>query len=359
MAYLIDPRTPLSYIQRYGYAFSWKRLWNFAKVLSSMGISWMCRRPVVWGQPFMLMVEPTNFCNLKCPLCPSGNGQMKRARGKMDLGDFKNLIDQVGDQLFLLMLWNQGEPFINRCFTDMVRYARDRKIPTLTSTNGHYIRTMEQARAVVESGLHEIIVSLDGVDQETYERYRVGGRIERVFEGTRLLVQAREEAGVHHPLINLQFIVMKHNEKDLAEAERIAGELLTPMDKFLLKTAQVYTSEEADDFLPASEEMRRYERTDEQNLQVKGQPLRGCKVLWYSSMINWNGAVAPCCFDKDVEFEMGQAFAGEDAFKGIWKDRVYMDFRQKILSDRTSVDMCNNCSEGYRGMFSLIKEIKG
>ena len=102
MAYLIDPRTPLSYIQRYGYAFSWKRLWNFAKVLSSMGISWMCRRPVVWGQPFMLMVEPTNFCNLKCPLCPSGNGQMKRTRGKMDLGDFKNCVGGASCSLLLV-----------------------------------------------------------------------------------------------------------------------------------------------------------------------------------------------------------------------------------------------------------------
>jgi MoaA/NifB/PqqE/SkfB family radical SAM enzyme len=241
----------------------------------------------------------------------------------------------------------------------MVRYARDRRIPTLTSTNGHYIRNLEQARAVVDSGLDEIIVSLDGVDQETYERYRVGGKIERVFEGTRLLVQAREEAGVHHPLINLQFIVMKHNEKDLAEAERIAGELLTPKDKFLLKTAQVYSSEEAETFLPAAEDMRRYERGENQDLLVKGQPARGCKVLWYSSMVNWNGAVAPCCFDKDVDFEMGQVFDGGDLFKGIWKGRGYMDFRKKILADRSSVDMCNNCSEGYRGMFSLVKEIKG
>jgi MoaA/NifB/PqqE/SkfB family radical SAM enzyme len=307
----------------------------------------------------MLMVEPTNFCNLKCPLCPSGNGQMTRARGKMDLDAYKSLIDEVGENLILLMLWNQGEPFINRCFCEMVRYARDKKIPTLTSTNGHYIRNQEQAREVVESGLDEIIVSLDGVDQETYERYRVGGKIERVFEGVRLLVEARERAGVRHPLINLQFIVMKHNEKDLAEAERIAGELLAPTDKFLLKTAQVYTSKEAEIFLPETEELRRYESTDKAELVVKGQPARGCKVLWYSSMVNWNGAVAPCCFDKDVDFEMGQAFAGASSFKEIWKGRTYMDFRRQILAGRTSVDMCRNCSEGYRGMFSMVKEIKG
>lgn len=357
MAFLVSPKLKMipRYIERYGYVLSWRRLWNFSKVMSSMGFSWISRRPVVWGKPFMMMVEPTNFCNLKCPLCPSGNGQMTRARGNMNIDDFKRLIDEVSDDLMLLMLWNQGEPFINRCFTDMVRYAHEHKITTMTSTNGHFVRDMEQARAVVESGLDEIIISLDGVDQETYEHYRVGGRIERVFEGTRLLVQAKKELQAKHPLINLQFIVMKHNEADLAEAERIAQEL--QVDKFLIKTAQVYTEEEADHFLPEAEDFRRYEEADG-GLAVKGQPVRGCKVLWYSSMVNWNGAVAPCCFDKDVDYAMGQAFNGQ-TFGQIWRGRAYMDFRKKILADRTTVGMCNNCSEGYKGMFSLVKEFRG
>ena len=347
------------YIRQYGYAFSWKRLCNFVKVLSSMGLSWLFRRPVVWGKPFMLMVEPTNYCNLKCPLCPSGNGQMTRGRGQMGVDDFKALIDEVGEHLILLMLWNQGEPFINRGLVEMIRYARDRNIPTLTSTNGHYIRTPEEARALVESGLEEIIFSLDGVDQETYERYRVGGDMERVLAGVRLLVQAREELGANRPVVNLQFIVMKHNEGDLARAESLAGELLVPgFDKFLVKTAQVYTDEEAKTFLPIQAEYQRYERSESGELAVKGQPVRGCKVLWYSSMVNWNGAVAPCCFDKNVDFGMGQAGNGR-SFGEIWDSRVYMDFRRKILADRKSVDMCRNCSEGYRGMFSLVKEIRG
>jgi radical SAM protein with 4Fe4S-binding SPASM domain len=303
----------------------------------------------------MLMVEPTNFCNLKCPLCPSGNGQMLRPRGTMGLQDFEKLVDELGDEVFMMMLWNQGEPYINKCFNQMVRYAHDRGIFTFTSTNGHFVRSDEQAQAIVESGLDEIIVSLDGVDQQTYEKYRVGGQIDRVFDGVRRLVKAKEALDSLTPLINLQFIVMKHNERDLAEAEELAKGL--QVDKFLVKTAQVYTADDADEFLPEEERFRRYEREQEE-LVVKGQPARGCKVLWYSSMVNWNGAVAPCCFDKDVDFEMGQAFDGT-SFDQIWRGRAYMDFRQQILDDRNAVDMCRNCSEGYRGMFSLVKEIRG
>ena len=354
MAFLVSPSAIPQYVERYGYAFSWKRLWNAGKVMASMGISWATGRVVVWGRPFMMMVEPTNFCNLKCPLCPSGNGNM-------GIDDFKRLIDDAGDYLVLLMLWNQGEPFINKDLLEMIRYARSKRIPTMTSTNGHFIRTKEQARDVVRSGLSEMIVSLDGVDQETYEKYRVGGKLEKVITGTRLVAEAKRELRSKTPLINVQFIVFRHNEDDIAEAERLAKEV--GADKFLIKTAQVYTDDDAATFLPVEDLYRRYEDGEGGQRQVKGQPAKGCKVLWYSSMVNWNGDVAPCCFDKNVDFGMGEVFDEQDSrestFRKIWKGRAYMDFRKKILHDRGSVDMCRNCSEGYRGMFSLVKELRG
>jgi radical SAM protein with 4Fe4S-binding SPASM domain len=360
MAYLVSARNLPRLIERYGYALSWKRMWNFTKVLASMGVSWGIRRPVVWGRPFMMMVEPTNFCNLKCPLCPSGNGEMQRDRGNMDLDRYRTFIDEIQHHVMLLMLWNQGEPFINKGFLDMVRYARERRIAVMTSTNGHFVRTPEQALEVVDSGLAEIIISLDGVDQETYEKYRVGGSLETVLEGARLLADAKEQRQSNTPLVNLQFIVFRHNENDLEQAEALSHELRA--DKFLVKTAQVYGADDAATFLPEEELYRRYEDSPEEkgddDLRVKGQPATGCKVLWYSSMVNWNGDVAPCCFDKDVDFSMGDAFNGQ-TFADIWQGTPYKKFRQRILDDRRSVDMCRNCSEGYRGMFSLVKELTG
>ena len=355
MAFLFSPRALPRYVKRYGYAFSWKRLANFVLVLASMGLSRLLGRPVVWGRPFMMMVEPTNLCNLRCPLCPSGNGQMKRPRGTMELATFQRLIDQAGGHLLLLMLWNQGEPFINKHLLEMVRYARARRIPTMTSTNGHFIGTPAEAREVVESGLDEVIISFDGVDQETYSRYRVGGQIEKVFEGTRLLARAKAELGSDTPLINLQFIVFRHNEEEVATAQRLARDL--GADKFLVKTAQIYDVAEADLFLPEAEEFRRYEDLASGDLKVKGQPARGCKVLWYSTTVNWNGDVAPCCFDKDVDFPLG--YTDEQAFADIWKGSAYTRFRQRLLRDRLGLDMCRNCSEGYRGMFSLVRELRG
>ncbi|MEW6750559.1 MAG: radical SAM protein [Candidatus Latescibacterota bacterium] len=354
MAFLVSARGLPRYVRRYGHLFTWKRAWNLVCVLLSLALSQVLRRPVVWGRPAMLMVEPTNLCNLKCPLCPSGNGEMHRQRGRMVLERFRGLVDQVHGHVFLMMLWNQGEPYLNSAFGEMVRYAHDHRIFTFTSTNGHFLRTREEARQVVDSGLDEIVFSVDGVDQETYARYRVGGRLERVLEAIRLLLAERRRAGARTPVVNLQFIVMRHNEQDRARAQEVAREL--EVDKFLVKTAQVYTPQEAAEYLPIEDAYSRYTRSGNGRLQVKGQPGRGCKVLWYSSTVNWNGAVAPCCFDKDVDFPLGDAFDGSP-LQRIWRGPAYGAFRRRILQDRRSVPMCTNCSEGYRGMFSLVKEL--
>ena len=42
----------------------------------------------VLGYPLTLMVEPTNICNLKCPLCPTGRGLIKRPKGFLNLNNF-------------------------------------------------------------------------------------------------------------------------------------------------------------------------------------------------------------------------------------------------------------------------------
>lgn len=84
-------------------------------------------------------------------MCPSGNGEMTRALGKLNFANFKKLIDDVGDYVLQVQLWNQGEPLINHSFLDFVKYANSKGIMTQTSTNGHFIRTDEAAEELVQS----------------------------------------------------------------------------------------------------------------------------------------------------------------------------------------------------------------
>ena len=331
-----------------------RRLLNLTKIIISMQLSKWLKRPIVWGLPPILMVEPTNICNLKCPMCPSGNGDMARPRGRLDLQNFKKLMDDIGSYVYQIQFWNQGEPFLNKDFLEMVRYAKTYGIMTQTSTNGHFIRTMEAARAVVESGLDQIIFSLDGTNPETYAKYRVGGDFNVVLHGLQNLARAKRELRSPRPLIELQFLVFKHNRQELAEIVEIARQ--NQVERVAFKTAQIYSAEQGRDYLPEGTDFTRYV-IDGDTFRLKSDLPNFCKRLWLNSTVNWDGSVSPCCFDKDADYAMEFLFDKSVSFKDVFKNGKYTAFRRQILTNRKAIEMCRNCTEGMEQPYARIVEI--
>ncbi len=331
-----------------------RRLLNLTKIIISMQLSKWLKRPIVWGLPPILMVEPTNICNLKCPMCPSGNGDMARPRGRLDLQNFKKLMDDIGSYVYQIQFWNQGEPFLNKDFLEMVRYAKTYGIMTQTSTNGHFIRTMEAARAVVESGLDQIIFSLDGTNPETYAKYRVGGDFNVVLHGLQNLARAKRELRSPRPLIELQFLVFKHNRQELAEIVEIARQ--NQVERVAFKTAQIYSAEQGRDYLPEDTDFTRYV-IDGDTFRLKSDLPNFCKRLWLNSTVNWDGSVSPCCFDKDADYAMEFLFDKSVSFKDVFKNGKYTAFRRQILTNRKAIEMCRNCTEGMEQPYARIVEI--
>ena len=85
---------------------------------------------------------------------------------------FKNFIDQFGDYLLLIILWDWGEPFLNPDIFKIISYAKTKNILIHSSTNGNVRFSEEKAEELVNSGLDSLIVAVDGATQETYGKYR-------------------------------------------------------------------------------------------------------------------------------------------------------------------------------------------
>jgi len=81
-----------------------KRVVNSIKVYLSYYLSLLLKKSIYWGFPPVVMIEPTNICNLKCPMCPSGNGTLKRAKGYMEFSTFKIIIDEIKNKSFMVVL---------------------------------------------------------------------------------------------------------------------------------------------------------------------------------------------------------------------------------------------------------------
>lgn len=323
--------------------FTPRRAFNAGKVLGSYFYSRLTRNPKPAGLPISLSFEPTTSCNLRCPECPSGLRSFTRPTGMAQDELFRKTIDELGDTLLYLILYFQGEPYLNPSFLDMVHYASSKGIYTATSTNAHYLKD-ENARKTVESGLDRLIISLDGTTQESYASYRIGGKLEKVIEGTKNVIAWKKKLKSSTPHIIFQFLVVKPNEHQIDEVYTLANEL--GVDEVKLKTAQIYDYEDGSDLIPSIDKYSRYRRDPDGKWQIKNKLLNHCWKMWHSCVITWDGKVVPCCFDKDAEHEMGNVSAS--SFREVWRSEPYDKFRRALLRSRTEIEMCKNCTEGTK-----------
>ena len=105
-----------------------------------------------WGFPTRLQIEPSTLCNLTCSLCPV-TVVMNRPVGNMNLSTFRKVIDEIGEYIFVIILWDWGEPFLNPDIYQMISYAKQKKIKLVSSTNGHIFAKEKFAEKLVKSGL--------------------------------------------------------------------------------------------------------------------------------------------------------------------------------------------------------------
>lgn len=319
------------------------RFLNIFKVVSSYYVSKLNGRPVQWGFPISISIEPTTSCNLRCPECPSGLRSFTRPTGMLEKELYEQIINEVSEFSTYLLFYFQGEPFLHKDFLNMVQYANSKNMYTATSTNAHYL-TDENARKTVESGLDRLIISIDGVTQEVYEQYRVGGDLEKVLQGAKNIVRWKRKLKSNTPHVIFQFLVVKPNEHQMQEVQQLADEI--GVDEVGFKTAQIYNYRSGSPLIPENDSFSRYKKQSDGNYIIKNQHKNHCWKLWHSCVITFDGMVIPCCFDKDAWYRMGTV--ADMPLKQIWRNEKYKKFRSDILKSRSTIEMCTNCTEGTK-----------
>ena len=107
--------------------FTFKRFFNLSLLVFQERV---LKNSRVVGYPYLVYIDPINICTLKCPLCPTGQNSKARSRGKMSFDNFKKIIDEIGDYLYFVGLYNWGEPFLNKDIFKMIKYSKSKKIKT-------------------------------------------------------------------------------------------------------------------------------------------------------------------------------------------------------------------------------------
>jgi MoaA/NifB/PqqE/SkfB family radical SAM enzyme len=298
------------------------------------------RRPL--GRPVFAQVEPANFCNLSCPLCLTTSVTPSRRAVTLSFDTFKAFIDELGDYLLLIVLWNWGEPFLNPDLDRMIAYARARGILVHCSTNANVRLDEARIRELVESDLDTLIVGVDGVSEATYQKYRQGGSLAAVEDTIRRILDIRRRLGASRPRLNLRFVVMQHNEHELPLVEAKAREW--GVDHLTLKTVDmpaVFGPDLDHRWAPDDVRFQRYEY-EAGTRRRRARDFR-CVRPWKRITLAADGAVVACEFDYRNDCPHGTFAPGASALS-IWKSASAAAFRAAFNHGDNDSPFCRDCT---------------
>ena len=295
--------------------------------------------------PLFVSVEPAAVCQLRCPACPVGmrneQSEIRRQRSAlMSREVWQRVLAQIRDKAWVVQFYFQGEPLLNKDLPQMISDAREAGLYTIVSTNAQTM-TPETAEALVHAGLDRIIVSMDGLTDESYNAYRVGGSVAKTKAALRYLREAKEK---HHtpctlhptPTIELQCLRLRTNEHEWAQFRKEYKRL--GADRLSFKTAQLYDYADGHPLMPSDPRYSRYIKGADGHYHRKKRSKR-CWRVWSGVVVSASGDVLPCCYDKAHAYTYGNIMTAplRDLFAGNQADA----FRR--AANRQTPYICQEC----------------
>ena len=292
-----------------------------------LSVNMTMRRTVVKNYPLIAYIEPTSYCNLRCPACPTGLRLGLRSAATLKLDLFTSMIDEIGDYLFLLYMYNWGEPLLHKQTPELIAYAKQKDIRVVSSSNLSVKLTDDYIERLVRSGLDNLIVSLDGATEETYQKYRRRGKHALVIENMSRIQAMKKTLNLTTPTITCQFLVARHNEHEMDMMRAKYKEW--GADQLAFGAMQMPFEPYNDGFEPSTIPL--YNLSDPTHLShISGkrqlQSKRPCSWLYGTVVMNPNGKVSPCCGVADEKYDFGE-YSPSQGFFDVWNSEKYKQAR--------------------------------
>ncbi len=163
-------------------------------------------KPADTNRPIVVW-NSTRRCNLKCVHCYIDAKATKDA-GELTTEQAKTLIDDLAVFGAPVFLFSGGEPFMREDLFALGKYAKQKGLRTVISTNGTLI-TQSIAEQIKDAGFSYVGISLDGLEA-TNDKFREHkGAFRKTLEGMRNCMKSEVRVG-------LRFTINKYNFKDLS-----------------------------------------------------------------------------------------------------------------------------------------------
>lgn len=236
-----------------------------------------------------------------------------------------------------IQFYFQGEPLLNARLPQMIAQAHEAGLYTIVSTNAQAL-TEDLADQIVVSGLDRIIVSMDGLTEDSYGSYRVGGSLEKCQQALFFLRSAKEKYGKSQARcqIELQCLRLKTNEHEWDRFRKEYKQL--GADRLVFKTAQLYHYADGHPLMPSDKRYSRYVKGEDGHYHRKKMG-KGCFRVWSGVVVTTTGEVLPCCYDKAHAYAYGNIM--DTPLNELFRNDKAMQFRREAMKEKPKI--CQEC----------------
>lgn len=285
------------------------------------------KKKISFEFPVRFNVEPTNYCNLSCSMCPR---ELNRPFGYMEFNLFKKIIDEsilYGKRL-IITLNKDGEPLLHPELTQMIKYAKDKGAAHKINFYSNGI-LLSEAKSIelIKSGLDTIHISIDAFSNETYKKIKNSQKLEVVEENVKKLVELKKKFLSKIPLVIVKIIRTPETQ---AEIKQFINKW-----KGIANFIEIGEYHTWDGTLDNSS---LFDQTDS-TMRRKRYP---CTFLWYNPVILWDGRVTTCCVDYQGKGVFGDI--QEESLARIWQGDVLKSLRMAHLKGLyKNIPLCDKC----------------
>lgn len=274
--------------------------------------------------PLQIDVWASDVCNLKCPMCV--RNQSGHKSGFMPPEIIEKVLAEAKDKgLYAFNLGGLGEPMLLPKFFDYIIKAKAAGVVDVNvHTNGTRLEPNAN-RLIIESGLDRLIVSLDAVTKETYEKIRIGASFDKVYAGLKDLIKQKTDSKSSTPDIKLNIIDMG----DADEIKQFIDYWQSQVDRISILP-----------FVEFDENGRELAK-DYANRQYPDNFV--CAWLWQRLSVMRDGKVHACFRDISVRSEIVGDLATQ-SIEEIWQGEKMTALRKLHLAGKyRECGMCEYC----------------
>lgn len=246
--------------------------------------------------PLHLDIEATNCCNLRCAMCFV---DFNVDTGKfIDLQLVKKVIDEGSLYRLPSIKFNyRGEPLLHPQLVEMVRYAKKRGVIEVQFNTNATLLTSKKSEALISAGLDKMIVSMDGITAETYNRLRVGADYDAVLANVEEFIALRDSKKLKKPILRVQMVCMRNNANEVYEFVRYWRGIADQVGLIRFK--------------------KQREGQGDEGLGEYAKFAKPCHQLFQRLVIGSDGKVTMCCGDTKRKILLGDAYKTKVA--EIWR----------------------------------------